>query len=175
MSKAGAGRKVFGTGGKEPLAVRIIKYLMLLLFAYSAVFWGSTGVLAVVKGSFDELTPPVWTICALIGGSAVLIAAGVFSWRRANIIAFIAAAAAAAALLAAAGWFVETARHELEVRAVSNDLLDLDEHYMYRALPVLIGCILAMIPAAADIAARIRNKKKQRRERENAPVRSIID
>ena len=175
MSKAVAKKKVSAARSAEPLAVRIIKYLMLSLFGYGVVFWGGTGVLAVFKGSFDDFSPPAWIPFALIGGSVALIAAGVLSWRRLNIIAFFPAAAGTAAILAAAAWFVTTARHELETRVVSNDLLDLDKHYMYRALPVLAGGILALVLAIIQLIRRIRKKRQQQLERDNAPVRSIVD
>jgi TRAP-type C4-dicarboxylate transport system permease small subunit len=80
-----------------------------------------------------------------------------------------------AAVLAAAGWFVKTARHELENRVVSNELLDLDKHYMYRALPVLAGGVLALVLAVVQVARRIRKKRKEQQQRDNAPVRSIVD
>ena len=175
MSKTAAKKKVFAAGGKEPLAMRIIKYLMLSLFGYGVVFWGGTGVLLVTGSSFDDFSPPAWIAFALIGGSAVLIAAGVLSWRRLNIIAFFPAAVGTAAMLAAAGWFVKTARHELENRVVSNELLDLDKHYMYRALPVLAGGVLALVLAVVQVARRIRKKRKEQQQRDNAPVRSIVD
>ena len=175
MSKTAAKKKVFAAGGKEPLAMRIIKYLMLSLFGYGVVFWGGTGVLLVTGSSFDDFSPPAWIAFALIGGSAVLIAAGVLSWRRLNIIAFFPAAVGTAAMLAAAAWFVTTARHELENRVVSNELLDLDKHYMYRALPVLAGGVLALVLAVMQAARRIRKKRKEQQERDNAPVRSIVD
>lgn len=175
MSKTAAKKKVFAAGGKEPLAMRIIKYLMLSLFGYGVVFWGGTGVLLVTGSSFDDFSPPAWIAFALIGGSAVLIAAGVLSWRRLNIIAFFPAAVGTAAVLAAAGWFVKTARHELENRVVSNELLDLDKHYMYRALPVLAGGVLALVLAVVQVARRIRKKRKEQQQRDNAPVRSIVD
>lgn len=175
MSKTAAKKKVFAAGGKEPLAMRIIKYLMLSLFGYGVVFWGGTGVLAAFGSSFDDFSPPAWIGFALIGGAAALIAAGVLSWRRLNIIAFFPAALGTAAVLAAAGWFVKTARYELENRVVSNDLLDLDKHYMYRALPVLAGGVLALVLAVMQAARRIRKKRKEQNERDNAPVRSIVD
>lgn len=175
MSKTAAKKKVFAAGGKEPLAMRIIKYLMLSLFGYGVVFWGGTGVLLVTGSSFDDFSPPAWIAFALIGGSAVLIAAGVLSWRRLNIIAFFPAALGTAAMLAAAGWFVKTARHELENRVVSNELLDLDKHYMYRALPVLAGGVLALVLAVVQVARHIRKKRKEQQQRDNAPVRSIVD
>ena len=175
MSKTAAKKKVFAAGGKEPLAMRIIKYLMLSLFGYGVVFWGGTGVLLVTGSSFDDFSPPAWIAFALIGGSAVLIAAGVLSWRRLNIIAFFPAAVGTAAMLAAAAWFVTTARHELENRVVSNELLDLDKHYMYRALPVLAGGVLALVLAVVQVIRRIRKKRKEQQERDNAPVRSIVD
>ena len=70
---------------------------------------------------------------------------------------------------------MKTARHELENRVVSNELLDLDKHYMYRALPVLAGGVLALVRAVMQAARRIRKKRKEQNERDNAPVRSIVD
>ena len=62
MSKTAAKKKVFAAGGKEPLAMRIIKYLMLSLFGYGVVFWGGTGVLAAqslvaTRMSYEQFKP----------------------------------------------------------------------------------------------------------------------
>ena len=46
---------------------------------------------------------------------------------------------------------------------------------MYRALPVLAGGVLALVLAVVQVIRRIRKKRKEQQQRDNAPVRSIVD
>ena len=49
MSKTGKPAAFILKSKKEPLCVRIIKYLMLALFAYGVIFWGSVTVASTVS------------------------------------------------------------------------------------------------------------------------------
>ena len=160
---------------KEPLYVRIIKYLMLALYTYGAVFWGSTALLSLLKGAYADFSPPAWVGVCMGAGEALLIGAMVLTVLKKYIFAFLASAAGASCFLAASGWLVKTARHEIENRVVPNDLLDLDKRYMYRAIPVLAGAVLSLLLAAVSIISSVRKKKQKKAENENRPVKSIID
>ena len=61
------------------------------------------------------------------------------------------------------------------MRAVTNDLLDLDKRYIYRALPVLAGAALSLVLAVIAAVRAVRKKKQKKRDKENLPVKSIID
>ncbi len=175
MSKQDRRSNAFSKKGKETLYVRIIKYLMLALYTYGAVFWGSTALLSLLKGAYADFSPPVWVGVCMGVGEALLIVAMVLAAFRRYIFCLLSSAVGAACFLSASGWFVKTARHEIENRVVPNDLLDLDKRYMYRALPVLAGAVLSLVLAVICAAGYVRKKKKERVEKESRPVKSITD
>lgn len=175
MSKKDRQGKAFSKKSKEPLLTRIIKYLMLLLFGYGVIFWSGVAVLSLLNDTYEEFEQPVWVGAVMVAGIAFVTAAMVLSVKRKYIISFALSACGSAAMLICAGWFVKTARHELETRAVSADLLGLDKRYMYRAVPVLAGAVLSLVLAAIGIARMLKKRKEKKLEKQNAPVKSIID
>ncbi len=175
MSKKDGKRKTFFRMPKEPLWIRIIKYVMLVLFGYGVIFWSGTAFMSLFTGSFDEFSQPAWVGASMAVGVIVIVLSMVLALLGKYIAAFLLGAGGSAAVLAAAAWFVRTAKHELETRAVSNDLLGLDKHYMYRALPVLAAAVMLLFLAAVQTAGLIRRNKRLKEEKESAPVKSIID
>lgn len=175
MSKSGKPARLVLKTKKEPLYVRIIKYLMLALFAYGAVFWGSVTVLSLFRGAYDDFSPPAWTGIAMGAGEALIIGAMLLSVFKKYVVSFAFALAGTISCCASYRWFVKTARRELEKRAVSNDLLDLDKKYIYRAVPLLAGALLSLALAVIAVAAAVRKKKRKKQEKESKPVKSIID
>lgn len=175
MSKKDRQKKAFFKKIKEPIWVSAVKYLMTALFAYGIVFWSGVTFLSLFSGSFGDFDQPLWVGISMAAGLLLIIVCVVFAIVRKYIAAFLFGALGSAALLTAAGWFVKTARQELENRAVPNDLLDLDKRYMYRALPVLAGAILALVLAIIRAAGILRARRKKRREEESSPVKSIVD
>lgn len=175
MSKTGGNKKYFLKKSKEPLYCRIIKYAMLLLFAYAAVFWAAVTLLSLFNDTYKEFAQPMWVGVVMAMGIALVIAASALAIKRRYIVTFVLSACGSAAMLASANWFVKTARHELESRAVPNDLIGLDKRYMYRALPVLAAAALALVLAVIRAFELLKKRKAEKLKKQSAPVKSIID
>lgn len=175
MSKSGKPAKFVVKTKKEPLYARIIKYLMLAALACGGVFWGSVTLLSLFRGAYADFSPPAWVGICMGAGEALVICAMVLAWLRKYVFAFAASLAGTVLYCIATRWFVKTARHELETRVVSNDLLDLDKQYIYRAIPVVVGAVLALVLAVISIVRAVRKKRSAQREKESQPVKSIID
>lgn len=175
MSKTGKPAAFILKSKKEPLCVRIIKYLMLALFAYGVIFWGSVTVLSVIQGAYADFSPPAWVGVTMGAGELLVIGAMLMSVWKKYVLALVPALSGAALCCISYRWFIKTAQRELETRAVTNDLLDLDKRYIYRALPVLAGAALSLVLAVIAAVRAVRKKKQKKRDKENLPVKSIID
>ena len=175
MSKSKSDSKKRTSTAKEPVYVIIVKVLMLAVCTYSVVFWGSVALIGIFRGAYSDFGLPVWAGIALAAGEVALICALVLSFMKKNTAAFILSVVGAAAFLASSGWFVSTLRTELENRAVSNDLLDMDKRYAFRLYPAAVIPLLAAVPVARSLVLRLRSRRQKRLEKENAPVKSIID
>ena len=55
------------------------------------------------------------------------------------------------------------------------DLMDMDRDYMLYYYPIMIITLLSFILAAITVVKRIKKKKRLQLERDNAPVKSIVD
>ncbi|WP_028506441.1 hypothetical protein [Ruminococcus sp. FC2018] len=160
---------------REPIWVNALRLLMAVVCLYSVVFWGSVTLVATLSGQYSDFPPPAWVTAAIgLGGTVILCSAALALWGR-YIIAFAVNCAGTAAYLAAAGWFVRTIRHELDNRAVSADLLDMDKEYALRFYPAAAASVILLVLAVLSLVRIAGKKRKKRIEKESAPVKSIID
>lgn len=175
MSKKDSGGMIPKKAAKEHFLITFIKYLAAAVCLYSVVFWGSVTVVAALRGQYEDFPPPGGVVAAMAAGEAAIIASLVLAFFRKYIIAFLLNCCGTAVFAAAARWFVKTIRRELENRVVSNDLLDMDKEYAWRYYPAVVITLLLFILAVISAARLIRASGKKRRDKENAPVKSIID
>lgn len=160
--------------GKESKFLIIWKILMTAPFFYSVFFYGGVTVSGIFL-KYMQPTPPqkiAWEM--IIGGSIILLGI-VFTFLKKYILSFILILSGNISFLVGCDYIVSTIKKNLENKAVDSAYLNMDKLYMQHYYPVLITLGISFILLILYIIRVIKKKKIIQEEKDNAPVKSIID
>ena len=151
-----------------------LKILMLAALLYSGVFYGGVTVIGVLSGYMEEMSK--WVAAAMGIGTVVILIGIILSFCKKYPASFVVITGGTISYMKAATHIVSKISSKLETYSGSDqDLMDMDRDYMLHYYPILIIMAIALIFAIITVVKFIRKRKKLKEERDNAPVRSIIN
>ncbi|WP_124099856.1 hypothetical protein [Ruminococcus sp. Marseille-P6503] len=152
----------------------ILKLLMILPFGYSAFYYGGIFIVGIATG---EMVGMPKRIAVFLGIGAALCLAGLFlAFFSRYILQFAFVAAGTVSFMYSAEYIISETQKKLELNYVSDaELQKLDKTYMTYFYPLIIMTVISAALLAIYIVKRIRKKRAEQREKDNAPVKSIID
>ena len=158
----------------EGRILMVLKLLMLIPLAYSGIFYCAVTVAGVATGYMSDT--PKWVGAVMGTGSLVIIAGVLFSFFKKYIISFAVNLAGTVCYMKGAVHIINRISERLENYSGANpDLMNMDKDYMLYYYPIMIITLLSFILAVITVVNRIKKKKRLQLERDNAPVKSIVD
>ncbi len=159
----------------------VIKILESIGYAWSAFFVGIITLIAIqqdILKANEEIqsTTDFDKIFILISIGIVLFTVMlVLSWRKKYLLAFGFSAVATWVYIVGANELIRPVKNYLANTAVEESLQNMDKKYMAYYYPAAVLLILALIPAVIKTVQYIKRKRLEKRARDNAPVKSIIN
>ncbi len=151
----------------------LLKILMIVPFGYSAFFYGGVTILGITMGEINDIPK---RIAVLMGVGIVLCLAGIFFvFFRKYIVQFVLVAAGSLTFLYQGQFIIDNISKKLETNYVEDEAIQvLDKTYMIRYYPILAMLLISAILLGIYIAKVIIKKRKIQKEKDNAPVESIV-
>ena len=147
---------------------------MIVPFAYSGFFYGGVTIVGIM-GKYIEPVPPKWVLWAMSAGVVVMFAGILFAFFKKYIISFILSLGGMISFLKAGGYLIKRIQDKLSNSAVDQSLQNMDKEYMWRFYPVIGVAVISAILLICTIIRKLIERKRLQRERDNAPVESIIN
>lgn len=158
----------------EGKALIILKLLMLIPLAYSGIFYCAVTVAGVATGYMSEM--PKWIGAVMGVGSLIIIAGVLFAFFKKYIVSFVTVLVGTVFYMRGAMYIINKISDKLENYSGANpELMDMDKDYMLYYYPILIVTLMSLIMAVITVIKKIKKKKRLQNERDNAPVKSIVE
>ena len=159
---------------KEPIVCLILKILACLVYMYSCFFYGGVTIIGIFSGQVNGVENKYAFF--MLAGVVLALAAIILMFFKKYIISFIVNIAATILYMKTAFFLVEKVKKLLDENYITDsDLLGLDKTYKIRHYPefgiLFLGAVLLVI----SLIRRYLKYRRLRTERDNAPVKSIID
>ena len=159
---------------KEPVFCLVIKILAVGVYLYSCFFYGGVTVIGILNDYVDNV-PDKYAYYMLIGIIILLVSLLLMFFKK-YISSFVLNIIGTILYMKTAVFLVERVRKLLDDNYITDaDILKLDKTYIYRHYPefafLAAGAVLLMI----NIVRRYLKYRKIKAERDNAPVKSIVD
>ena len=158
----------------EPVYYLILKLLMIVPFAYSGFFYGGVTIVGIM-GKYIEPVPPKWVLWAMAAGVVVMFAGILFAFFKKYIVSFILSLGGMISFLKAGGYLIKRIQDKLSNSAVDQALQNMDKEYMGRFYPIIGVAVISAALLICTIIRKLIERKRLQRERDNAPVESIIN
>ncbi|MBR1751501.1 MAG: hypothetical protein IJ740_11600 [Ruminococcus sp.] len=159
---------------KEPIFCLILKLLSALVYMYSCFFYGGVTIIGILSGQVNDVEHKYAFF--MLSGVVLALAALILLFFKKYIISFVINIIATVLYMKTAVFLVETVKKRLEDNYITDaELLDLDKTYMLRYYPELAFLALGFVLLVINLIRRYLKYRKLRSERDNAPVKSIID
>lgn len=158
----------------EPVYYLILKLLMIVPFAYSGFFYGGVTIVGIM-GKYIEPVPPKWVLWAMAAGVVVMFAGILFAFFKKYIVSFILSLGGMISFLKAGGYLIKRIQDKLSNSAVDQSLQNMDKEYMWRFYPIIGVAVISALLLICTIIRKLIERKRLQRERDNAPVESIIN
>ena len=150
------------------------KLLMIVPFAYSGFFYGGVTIVGIM-GKYIEPVPPKWVLWAMAAGVVVMFAGILFAFFKKYIVSFILSLGGMISFLKAGGYLIKRIQDKLSNSAVDQSLQNMDKEYMWRFYPIIGVAVISATLLICTIIRKLIERKRLQRERDNAPVESIIN
>lgn len=157
---------------KEPVWIKMLKFVMLLPYAANGLFLGGITVIAIL---FLDLDMPGSKAYIIIGSMAVLTIGLVLTFLKKYIPAFGPCAVGTGMFVSVGVSFVSRIQDYMQTHHVDADKANMDIKYMLYFYPMLILGICSAVLFVYSIIIRIKRAKRERERFNNQPVKSIID
>lgn len=159
---------------KEPIYCLLLKLIAVGVYVYSCFFYGGVTIIGILGGHVDNVEHK-YAYFMLIG-VILLLAALLLMFFRKYEISFAINIAGTILYMKTAVFLVEKVRKLLDENYITDaEILHLDKTYMRRHYPEIAFLGLGLILLAISLIRRYIKYRKLRNERDNAPVKSIID
>ena len=147
--------------------------LMLLPFLYSGFFYGGIMIVGQFTGAAEVM--PAHTGLMMLIADLLVLTGIVLSFAGRYIIQGIFTISGSAVYLFAAHRVVADIQERLDKYYVEESLRTMDKTYMRYCYPMAGVTVFGAVIFIIALTAFIRKKRRQKRERDNAPVESIVD
>lgn len=159
---------------KEPIYCLLLKLIAVGVYIYSCFYYGGVTIIGIFTGQVHEV-PKKYAVYMLIG-VVLLLAALLLMFFKKYIVSFVLNAAGTILYMKTSVFLVETVRRMLNDNYISDpDIQNLDKIYVRRHYPEIAFLALGLVLLLISIIRRYLRYRKLRNERDNAPVKSIID
>ena len=164
----------YGRYGKEPWGFLFLRLLMLLPFAWSGIYYGLIVIIGTFGGYIDP-KPSNWVGWTMLAGDALVLAGIIIEYLKKHIPAFVLIAVGTGLYLKASQYFINYISDRLDKVYVEEELRSMDRDYMKHHYPMVAVAVLELCILIWWIILKILAAKKQKHERDTAPVKSIVD
>lgn len=152
----------------------ILKILMLLPFGYSAFYYGGIFTVGIATGEMEGIPKRIAVFFAI--GAALCLAGLFFVFFSKYVVQFVLVAMGTASYMYSARYVISATQKKLsEVYVTDESLKVLDKTYMTYFYPILIMLLLSLVLLIMFIIRKLKKKRSKKRERDNAPVKSIVE
>lgn len=158
----------------EPVYYLILKLIMIVPFAYSGFFYGGVTIVGII-GKYIEPVPPKWVLWAMAAGIVAMFAGILFAFFKKYIVSFILSVGGTVSFLKAGGYLIKRIQDKLNTTAVDQSLQNMDKEYMWRFYPIVGVAVISTVLLICTVIRKLMERRRLQRERDNAPVESIID
>ena len=159
---------------KEPIVCLILKILAVGVYLYSCFFYGGVTVIGILSGYVNNTGSKY--AYYMLAGVILLLASLLLMFFKKYIASFALNIIGTILYMKTAVFLVENVRRLLENNYVTDaKILDLDKTYIYRHYPELAFLALGAALLIINIVRRYLKYRRLKAERDNAPVKSIID
>lgn len=160
---------------KEPLTLLIIKIIMLASFLYSGFFYGGVTVVGVYTGAMTVTEKGALTLGsanAMLIGILLMLAGLILAFFKRYIISFIASISGTLIYLYVA--YERVIKFAAQRVSASGDL-NPQTKYMLWYYPIAAFAAGSLALLTVSIVIGVNKKRKARKMRDNAPVKSIVE
>lgn len=158
----------------EPVYYLILKLIMIVPFAYSGFFYGGVTIVGII-GKYIEPVPPKWVLWAMAAGIVAMFAGILFAFFKKYIVSFVLSVGGTVSFFKAGGYLIKRIQDKLSTTAVDQSLQNMDKEYMWRFYPIVGVAVISTVLLICTVIRKLMERKRLQRERDNAPVESIID
>lgn len=159
---------------KEPVYCLVLKILAVGVYIYTCFYYGGVTIIGIFTEQVHEV-PKKYAVYMLIG-VVVLLAALLMMFFKKYIVSFVLNVIGTILYMKTAVFLVETVRRMLNDNYITDpDIQKLDKTYIYRHYPEFAFLGLGFVLLAISIVRRYLKYRKIKAERDNAPVKSIIE
>lgn len=158
----------------EPVYYLILKLIMIVPFAYSGFFYGGVTIVGII-GKYIEPVPPKWVLWAMAAGIVAMFAGILFAFFKKYIVSFVLSVGGTVSFLKAGGYLIKRIQDKLSTTAVDQSLQNMDKEYMWRFYPIVGVAVISTVLLICTVIRNLMERRRLQRERDNAPVESIID
>lgn len=152
----------------------ILKLIMIVPFAYSGFFYGGVTIVGII-GKYIEPVPPKWVLWAMAAGIVAMFAGILFAFFKKYIVSFVLSVGGTVSFLKAGGYLIKRIQDKLSTTAVDQSLQNMDKEYMWRFYPIVGVAVISTVLLICTVIRKLMERRRLQRERDNAPVESIID
>lgn len=158
----------------EPVYYLILKLIMIVPFAYSGFFYGGVTIVGII-GKYIDPVPPKWVLWAMAAGIVAMFAGILFAFFKKYIVSFVLSVGGTVSFLKAGGYLIKRIQDKLSTTAVDQSLQNMDKEYMWRFYPIVGVAVISTVLLICTVIRKLMERRRLQRERDNAPVESIID
>ena len=150
------------------------KILMLFPFAYSGLYYGGITVLGITKGFMEDT--PTWIAYAMGFGVLAILVGIILSFLKKYFGSFIFVLGGTIGYMKGAMFIVDKIATKLgKLNGSAPELEGMDKDYKWGYYPILGVVVIAFILALVALINVIKKRKTLKDEKDNAPVKSIIN
>ncbi len=152
----------------------ILKILMTLPFAWSGFYYGGIFTIGILTG--DMIGMPKRTAVFFAAGSLLCLAGIILAFFSKYIIQFVLIAVGTVCYMHSAVYVITTTQKKLAEKYVTDpQVLVLDKTYMKYFYPMTAVAAISAILLAVYLVKYFKKKKRIRQQKDNAPVKSIVE
>lgn len=158
----------------DTAATLVIKLLMILPFGWSAFYYGGIFIVGISTGIMEGIPK---RIAAFLGAGTVLCLAGLLiAFFSKYILQFVLVALGTVSFMYGAQYIIGETQKKLAENYVTDAALKkLDKTYMTYFYPLLAMTLLSAVLLIMWTVKKLRKKRREKIERDNAPVKSIVE
>ena len=111
----------------------------------------------------------------MAAGIVAMFAGILFAFFKKYIVSFVLSVGGTVSFLKAGGYLIKRIQDKLSTTAVDQSLQNMDKEYMWRFYPIVGVAVISTVLLICTAIRKLMERKRLQRERDNAPVESIID
>jgi hypothetical protein len=157
-------------GGKA--VFMLLKIIMLAAFLYSGFFYGGVTIVGAMTGAAELI--PKSTAWVMIAADVIMAVGLILAFVGKDRVQALFNVTGSAMFLYKGIKIVCDIQERMDKVYVDDDLADMDKSYMLYYYPIAVITVLSLIIAVAAVIRAVKRKRREKIERDNAPVESIV-